>query len=105
MPCDYVAIDGSIKPFDLDLVIDIADGYSGKKNGWSALLIFLPKEGAFVELRSSPPDVRGNGPSEQEEVDDAYIASIYQLNELQIVSIKTKPTSWKFVQRLPKNVA
>jgi hypothetical protein len=105
MPADYIARDGSRKSFDLDAVFDVIGGYSKRRDGWTALLIFVPQNSAFVELRDSPQDVRGNSADEAEEVDANYILQAFGLSEAQLASIRANPRAWRFIERRQKRVA
>ena len=97
MPGDFVAIDGTTKYFDLDNVYDIVRGFSGKRKGWTSLVVYEPTHDVFIELRSSPPDIRGNSMGEAEEVLPAYIAKFYGLGNDEITAARSKPTEWKLV--------
>ena len=92
----YQRLDGSKTSFDLDAVVDVIDGRSGIRPSWSALIVFVLATGAFVELRSSPPDYRGNSDSEAFEVEDGYLTSSFGLAADQIAAIRAKPKKWKF---------
>lgn len=96
MPGTYQSKDGSEKSFDLDTVIDVVRGYSGQQPGWTALIVFLPKEEVFVELRSSPPDIRGNSRGEEEEVSEEYLLKNFQLSTTDINQFRAKPKKWVF---------
>jgi len=97
MPCDYLSLDGVRRTIDLDSVIDVALGYSGKRPEWTATLVFEPESGVFVELRSSPQDVRGNSAEEAEEVNAEYMAGTFGLNADQLSSIGQRPADWKWI--------
>jgi len=99
MPCKYKATDGSITTFDLDAVTDVIAGFSGIRRTWSATIVFVPATGAFVELRSSPQDIRGNSQSEAEEVSSIYLQEAFELSEIQQSSVKIKPNDWRFIDR------
>jgi hypothetical protein len=80
LPAIYISIDGRPVSYDLDRVSDIAQSYIGKRAGWTCTLIHIHDTDAFVELRSSPQDIRGNSAQEeQEEVDAEYIGKTYGL--------------------------
>ncbi|MBQ0806995.1 MAG: hypothetical protein KBT55_03400 [Porticoccus sp.] len=95
--CNYIAIDGHSKSFDLDEVIDFVGGSSQKRDGWSGLICFIPSEKVFIELRDSPQDARGNSHSEAEEVTTEYIEFGYQLNSEQITVFLNNPNKWEFI--------
>lgn len=103
MPCEYISKSGAVKKFDLDSVFDLVGGYSNHRAGWSALIIFLPDTNAFVELRSSPQDYRGNSADEAQEIDENYIKNTFGLTGNQIESFKAKPKSWQFIDRREGN--
>ncbi len=97
MPSDFVATNGTTKSFDLDNVYEIVRGYSGKCKGWTSLVVYEPMHDVFIELRSSPPDIRGNSKDEAEEVLRAYIVKSYGLGEGEIAMIRSKPSRWRLV--------
>jgi hypothetical protein len=96
----YISIDGRPVSYDLDRVSDIAQSYSGKRAGWTCTLIHIRDTDAFVELRSSPQDIRGNSAQEeQEEVDAEYIGKTYGLGPDDLASVRSAPSVWTFVDR------
>ncbi|BAV32765.1 hypothetical protein SCL_0443 [Sulfuricaulis limicola] len=97
MPCDYRSKCGDIKKFDLDAVFDLVGGFSRVRDGWSALIIFVPSTSAFVELRSSPQDYRGNSEEEAEEVDESYVQESFGLSQTQLTAFKASPRTWQFI--------
>ncbi|MDX1253562.1 MAG: hypothetical protein IDH49_15180 [Gammaproteobacteria bacterium] len=97
MPCDYRSKSGGIKKFDLDAVFELVGGFSQVRKGWTALIIFVPSTGAFVELRSSPQDYRGNSEEEAEEIDEVYIQESFGLSQSQVQTFKANPQSWQFI--------
>jgi hypothetical protein len=97
MPADYIARDGSTVKFDLDSVIDVVAGYSKHRDTWTATLIWVPAKKAFVELRSSPQDYRGNSQSEAEEVESGYIKETFSLSDVELTNFKSSPSSWQFI--------
>lgn len=99
MPCDYKALNGTTMKLDLDAVYDVALGYSARQKGWTATLVFDPATSSFVELRSSPPDYRGNSVEEAEEVTDQYVCEHFSLEAGQLISIRNNPSAWKLVSR------
>jgi len=99
MKCDYVAIDGSNRSFDLDDVIDFVGGISSKREGWSGLICYAPKHDAFIELRDSAQDARGQCISEAEEVSNQYIQSTYKVSSDQMSEFLNKPKEWQFIDR------
>lgn len=99
MPCDYKSASGKIIQFDLDNVVDACASYSGERKGWTATLIYVPSTDAFVELRSSPQDFRGNSQEESVEVSAGYIETNFGIGELERHSIRRRPAEWKFINR------
>jgi hypothetical protein len=97
MPSDYVARDGTKRDFDLDSLLEIVGGYSNRRKGWTAILVYVPESGAFVEVRSSPPDVRGESDDEAEEVDASYILEAFSLSKAQLQDAISKPAAWRFI--------
>lgn len=97
MPSDFVAVDGTTKSFDLDNVYEIVRGFSGMRRGWTSLVVYEPTHGAFIELRSSPPDIRGNSKDEAEEVLPTYIEKSYGLSKAEINLARAKPNEWRLV--------
>ena len=82
---------------DLQAVIDFVAGSSGKRPSWKALVVYVPNERCFVELRDSPPDLRGNSQSEAEEVTENYIIESFPVTAEQISSFKSDPGHWIFI--------
>ncbi|OHD03522.1 MAG: hypothetical protein A3H25_08460 [Sphingomonadales bacterium RIFCSPLOWO2_12_FULL_63_15] len=99
MPCDYQALDGSVVMMDIDTVYDVVNGQSGKRAEWTALIVFDPQSRSFVELRSSPPDIRGGSAGEAEAVSESYIAAHFGLEVDQLQGIRNHPQDWVFVDR------
>lgn len=99
MPCNFTALDGSIKEFDLDTVFDVVLGYSAHRPKWTATVVFDPSRGSFVELRSAPPDYRGNSAEEAEEVSDQYMDDAFQLSATQLDAVRRAPAKWILVNR------
>lgn len=97
MPCSYVSLSKAQRTLDLDSVTDVVLGYSGRRSGWTATLVFDPESGVFVELRSAPPDIRGNSADEAEEVDAEYMANAFGLQPTQLHAVTERPESWKLL--------
>jgi hypothetical protein len=97
MPCSYVSLSKVQRTLDLDSVVDVALGYSSRRSGWTATLVFDPESGAFVELRSAPPDVRGNSADEAEEVDAEYMASTFGLQPIHLSAVIERPEIWELL--------
>ena len=96
----YKSLNGRSVSYDLDRVTDIAQSFSSKRAGWTSTLIYVTATDSFVELRSSPQDVRGNSlEEEQEEVDATYIALAYALDLDDLRTIRAAPSMWAFVDR------
>lgn len=102
MPYMYTAIDGTTVHFDLDDVIDVAIGFSRKRPQWTSTLIFVLATGAFVELRSSPQDFRGNSQEEAEEASPQYLFATYRLTEENLKYIQKHPNKWTFMDMRTK---
>ena len=99
MPAKYIAIDGSTKSFDLDVVVDCVEGDSPKRKGWTGLVVYDSAHDVFIELRDSPPDVRGNSISECEEISSAEIAANYGISETACMQIRKNPHSWNLIDQ------
>jgi hypothetical protein len=99
MPCNYTAADGSNVVFDLDAVTDVIAAYSGVRRSWTATIVFIPATGTFVELRSSPQDIRGNSQEESVEVSGSYLQDTFGLTKAQQSAIKSQPYAWRFIDR------
>lgn len=99
MPSDYIAADGSKKNFDLDAVYDVVRAYSSKRAGWTSLVVYEPKNGAFIELRSSPPNVHGDSADEAEEISPAEIAAHYGIPETTCMQIRKYPRAWRLIDQ------
>jgi hypothetical protein len=99
MHCNYVAIDGSKKDFDLDAVVDVVRGFSGIRSKWESILVFDPDSKVFIELRDSPPNVHGDSQGECEQVTDEYLISHCQLTIEDIAFIRENPEKWKLVDK------
>ena len=95
MPAQFIAADGTPKKFDLDEVVDVVEGLSGKRKNWNALIVYSKNLRVFIELRDAPPDFRGNSPSECEEVNEQYIESVFGITAQEIAVFKNSPKSWR----------
>lgn len=102
IPCKFVALDGSTKILDLDSVFDVILGYSGSRPDWTATIIYEPVVGCFVELRSSPPDYRGNSAEEAEEVSDKYMRDMFDLGDDQLEAVRRDPSHWKLITKVAR---
>jgi hypothetical protein len=97
MRSDFVALDGTKKTFDLDEVVEVVRAFSGTHEGWTSLVVYEPTHDAFIELRSSPPDIRGISKDEAEEVLPKYLAAYYGLDENKVANVRDNPKEWKLV--------
>ena len=98
MPCKYLMANGATGVLDLDAVYDIINGWSGKRADWTALIVFDAKSSSFIELRSSPPDVRGGSADEAEAVLDDYLTTQFGLNGMQLQTVRDDPSAWQFIK-------
>lgn len=99
MPGRYLASDGSTKNFDLDAVVDCIEGGSPRRKGWAALVVYDPTHDVFIELRDSPPDVRGISQSECEEISPVEIAASYGVSETVCMQIRKDPHAWHLINQ------
>ncbi len=99
MPCKFTAIDGSVRELDLDAVFDVVLGYSGRRAKWTATIVYDQNRKAFIELRSAPPDYRGNSAEEAEEISDQYLLEVFQLNKEQLQSLRNAPGKWRLIDK------
>lgn len=84
----YLDAAGIERDCDLDALKVVARGVSLIRQGWSGLLAFYPATRAFIELRSSPPNIRGDSKDEATEVDDEYIERAYGLTKKALEEIR-----------------
>jgi hypothetical protein len=99
IPLKYVDLKGEKQVTDIDSLVDIVRGPSGKQHGWRALITYAPREGMFLELRDAPPDVRGDSRSEAEEVSASYLESTFGLSTEQIKRLCDRPHDWILLER------
>lgn len=99
MPSDYISLRGDMHPFDLDAIYEIVRGFSQQQPGWTSTIVFNPADTCFVEIRTSPEDVRGNFQDEAYEVDDLYLLNAYNIGSLDLEKIRSKPGAWKLLNR------
>ena len=99
MPCKFAALDGSVRELDLDTVIDVILGFSGRRSEWTATVVYDPKSKSFVELRSSPQNYRGNSEEEAEEVSEQYMCDVFQLDQEQLGFVRRNPSQWVLINR------
>lgn len=98
MHSQYNNMRGDEIEFDLDAAVGVAVGTSKARKGWSATLVYVPATMAFVELRSSPQNWRGDSKDEAEEVDESYIYSTFGMIEEDLRKIRSSPKKWKLKQ-------
>lgn len=99
MPGTYRNLVGETATFDLDAVVRVVSGWSGRRPGWQAYVVYLPHLQKFVELQSTPPDVRGNSADEAEEVPADYVQSTFNLTLHDLGLIRRSPRTWRFIER------
>lgn len=76
----FIDLYGKEIDFDLDLLKVLSRGRSKIRAGWSGMLVFCPINKKLIELRSSPPSVRGESLDEASEVDGKYARDTYGIN-------------------------
>jgi hypothetical protein len=99
VPCRYLSKDGTFQVLDLDAVFDLVCGSSGRGPNWTATIVYVPAKRTFVELRSSPPDVRGNSTEEAEEVEPDYIRNAFGLSDAQLQTFLAAPGTWQTIEQ------
>jgi hypothetical protein len=100
-PCKFSALDGSEQTFDLDDVVDVVEGKSGRRDDWSALVVYRPGAKMLIELRDSPPDYRGGQADEAEEVTDEYVCKTFCLAADDLELLRRSPRRWKLIDSRP----
>lgn len=95
----YTALDGGTVSFDLDDVVEVAKGFSQLKEGWHSFIVYNVPTRSLVELRSSPPDYKGNSADEAEEVTEEYVCDTFQLEPAQMSELRATPRRWQLVNR------
>lgn len=95
----FKGLDGSAVAYDLDAVIDVVKGHSQIKRGWLSLIVYDGSSRSFVELRSAPPDYKGNAADEAEQVTEQYVCDNFQLEPAQLRVLRTDPGKWKLLDR------
>ena len=101
MPSDYVALDGSTQVFDLDAVVSIFDGHSRTRPGWNALVVYVPGNDVFVELRSSPPNTHGDADDEAQEISEQTLQEHHSIGADACAQIRKKPQAWLLIDERP----
>jgi hypothetical protein len=99
MQDEYRALDGSTVAFDLDDVVHVVKGYSRLKQGWQSFIVYVVPTRSFLELRSSPPDYKGNSADEVEEVTERYVCDTFQIEPAQVSALRASPRKWQLVNR------
>lgn len=99
IPLKYIDLKGENQVTDIDSLVDVVRGPSGKQQGWRALITYAPSEGVFLELRDAPPDVRGDSRSETEEVTSNYVQVTFGLTPAQISQLRNGPRDWVLIER------
>tara|TARA_B100001093_G_scaffold251912_1_gene241194 strand:- start:351 stop:656 length:306 start_codon:yes stop_codon:yes gene_type:complete len=95
MPAKYTKLDRSESVFDLDIAYAVIRGYSKQKPTWTCNVVFDSESQSFIELRSSPPDIRGNCGDEAIELKNPDDLIAYGLSLDEITSIIDNPSNWK----------
>ena len=99
MPSDFVDLAGRRCEFDLDNVYEVVRGYSEVRAGWTSIVVYEPTLKRFIEVRSSPQDVRGDSADVAEEVTAEYISDAYGLSRQDLDRVSREPHSWRLVDR------
>ena len=95
----FVSTNGTEKEFDLDNVYEIIRGYCQKNERWTSMVIFEPKSRTFIELRSSPADVRGVSKDEAEEVSVSYVSNAYGISIEDLDIAQKNPKEWTLIDQ------
>jgi hypothetical protein len=98
-PLKYFGLNGERAVIDIESLVDVVRGPSGKQPGWRALITYSPEQKKFLELRDAPPDVRGNSRSETEEVTESYVQGTFGLSTTQIAQMISQPKLWVLVEK------
>jgi hypothetical protein len=98
MPCKYVALDGSSRVLDLDQVVDVVKGPSGRRSDWEALVVYDAGTGAFVELRDAPQDFKGNSEDHAEEVTEQYVCESFGIAAEELKGMRKAPRKWTLIE-------
>jgi len=98
MNVEFKDLSGRIGSMDLRLAVELVAG-RGKKTNWTAMIVFLPNDKKFIELRDHPQDVRGNSTFETEEVTERYVIENYDISQSDLDRFKRKPNAWTFIDR------
>jgi len=97
MPCKFMSLNGKELVTDLDRVIGLLEGYLSHKQGWIALIVYDPIMKKFIELRDSPPDIKGNSKSECVEVTLDYIENEFSISRESLNQFFANPYKWTFL--------
>ena len=96
MPCAFTTKSGATQHVDLDAVVDVARGPSGRKPTWMALVIYDPQSDLLIELRDSLKDFAHGTPDEAEEVGLEYVQENFGLSAAQLSELRQRPKRWSF---------
>ena len=96
---EYTALNSSKVMFDLDQVVDVVKGQSGYRSDWTSLVVYNAPTRSFIELRSSPPDFKGNSADEAEEVTEQYVCENFRITADQLKSLRSAPRQWQLINR------
>lgn len=98
-PDKYTALNGQEVAYDLDDVVRVVKGYSRIRQGWPSLIVYDGAARSLVELRSSPPDYKGNSAEEAEEVTEQYVRDSFQIEPDQLRQLRAAPRDWQMLNR------
>ena len=96
---EFTGLNGAKIMFDLDQVVDVVKGQSGCRSDWTALVVYNAPTRSLIELRSSPPDFRGNSADEAEEVTEQYVRGNFQMTADQLSKLRAAPHEWQLINR------
>ncbi|NEX93547.1 hypothetical protein [Caulobacter sp. 17J65-9] len=85
----YTDLRGVRTSMDLDAAVDFIGGV-GARSGWLALVIYIPEQSAFIEVRD------GSAP-EAEQVSEQYLVENFAVSAAQIRAVKQAPAKWEFI--------
>lgn len=96
---EYWGFNGVTVAYDLNDVVEVVKGFSQIKRGWQSFIVYNVPTRSFIELRSAPPDHKGNSADEAEEVTDQYVCDTFQLAQAQLSALRASPRTWQLVNR------
>jgi hypothetical protein len=99
MPSNYISLRSEVRAFDLDAVYEVVRGFSSQRVGWTSIVVFDPSDGCFIEVRTSPEDVRGNAQDEAQEVDGEYLLRAYGIGADDLAQVVHAPSRWKLIDQ------